>query len=187
MRPDLFEIFCLTAEEVVASLTEALENLLVALLWCEPYGFPLLLNGDNLFRVSLPVGGVLVVFFRHGFRLLAQFCLLCEVLLLIGSEFLEVVLVLLVDDGARVLEPCPDVLAHILCHGTNLSILLVQVLQLVESAHHVRLVGQFLSFLTELCLGFEVFLEVIFASLTVEVEQVVELLNVELIVSPRLA
>ena len=60
---------------------------------------------------------------------------------------IEVVLVFLVDYGARVLESCPNVLAHLLSHWANLAILLVQVLQLMESAHHVRLVGEFLGFL----------------------------------------
>lgn len=57
----------------------------------------------------------------------------------------------------------------------------------MECAYHIRLFSELLCFLAELRLSFEIFLEVVLACLTIEVEQVVELLNVELIVAPGLA
>ena len=64
--------------------------------------------------------------------------------------------------------------------------MLVQFLQLVEGADDVGLVGQLLGSLTQTRLHFKVLLEVVFASLAVQFQQVVELLHVELIVAPQL-
>lgn len=86
----LLEIFGLTSEEIVAGLAEALEDLLVALLRRKADSLPLLLDGDNLFGVFLPVGSVFVLLFGDSFRLLAERRLLGEVLLLLGAELFEV-------------------------------------------------------------------------------------------------
>ena len=62
----------------------------------------------------------------------------------------------------------------------------MQLLQLVESTDHVLLLSQFLSSLAGWS-SFQVLLEVIFACLAIEFEQVVELLDsVQLIVAPQL-
>ena len=95
-------------------------------------------------------------------------------------------LVLLVDDGAGGLEAAPNFLAKLLGNGANLAILYVQLLQLVECAHHIILSAQALSLFAKLGLQFQVFLEVVLACLAVEVEQVVELLHIELVVAPHL-
>ena len=59
-------------------------------------------------------------------------------------------------------------------------------LQLVEGAYHVALICQLFSGFAEVCLYFEVFLEVVFARLVVELKQVVVLLYVQLVVAPQL-
>ena len=94
-------------------------------------------------------------------------------------------LVAFVDDGAGGLEACPDLFAELFGDGSRLPVFLVQLLQLVEGADDIRLVGQFLRRLAEAGLLLEVLLEVVFARLPVEVQQVIELLDVELVVPPQ--
>ncbi len=98
----------------------------------------------------------------------------------------EVLLVALVDNGRSSLEAGPNLLAQLLGNGANLAVLLVQLLQLVERADDVLLVGKVLGSLAQLGLELEVLLEVVLASLRVELKQVVELLYVQLIVAPKL-
>ena len=61
----------------------------------------------------------------------------------------------------------------------------MQFLQLVEGADDIRFVSQLLSSLTKLGLSLQIFLEVIFAGLAVQFQQVVELLNIQLVVAPQ--
>ena len=95
-------------------------------------------------------------------------------------------LVFFVDDGAGSLEARPDLFTQIFGYRTYLTILCVQFLQLMEGTDHVGHLVQSLCFLAELRLGFKVLLEVILTCFTVEVEQVIELLYVELVVAPHL-
>ena len=62
----------------------------------------------------------------------------------------------------------------------------MQLLQLVEGADDIVLVGQFLGSLTQACLGLEVLLEVQLAGFAIQLQQVVELLHIELVVAPQL-
>ena len=126
----------------------------------------------------LPVGSALVVGLAEFLYLLAEGGLACEVLLLLSAEILEVLLVAFIDYGRCSLEACPYLLAQLLSYRSYLAVLLVQLLKLVESADYVFLVGELLCCLAELCLQLEVLLEVVLASLRVELEQVVELLNI---------
>ena len=95
-------------------------------------------------------------------------------------------LVALVDDGRGSLEACPHLFAQVFRHRADLAILGVELLQLVEGADDVGLLSELLSSFAELCLQFQVLLEVVFAGFVVELQQVVELLNVELVVAPQL-
>ena len=134
----------------------------------------------------LPVGGVLVFLLGNGFHLFAECGLACQVFLFLGAQLFEVLLVALVDDGRGSLEACPNLLAQLLGHGAYLAILLVELLQLVESADGIGLVGELLCSFAEQCLLLQVLLEIILAQLAVEVEQVIILLDIELVVAPQL-
>ena len=172
------EELSLAAEKVIAGGAEAVEYLDIHLLRSKADGLPFGLDIYNLLGVVLPVGGVLVFLLGDGFHLLAECGLACQVFLFLGAQLFEVLLVALVDYGRRSLEACPYLLAQFLCDRTYLAILLVQLLQLVERADDVLLVGELLCSLAELGLHLEVLLEVVFASLRVELEQVVELLYI---------
>ena len=135
----------------------------------------------------LPVGSALVFELANLLYLLAEGCLACKILLLAGTQVLEVLLMTLVDDGRCSLEAGPYLLAQLLGNGACLAILLMEFLQLVERADYVLLVGKLLCSLTQLGLYLKILLEIVLASLRVELQQVVILLNVELIVAPQLA
>ena len=90
-------------------------------------------------------------------------------------------LVALVDHGRGGLEAVPDVLTLLLGHGAELLPLLVQLLQLVEGAHHVLVLGELLRGLAESFLGLEVLAEVQVAQVAVDLDHVVELLHIELV------
>ena len=60
-------------------------------------------------------------------------------------------LMTLVDNRAGSLEASPYLFSEVLGNGTCLTKLLVQLLQLMESADYVRLISQLLSGLAELC------------------------------------
>ena len=180
------EIFCLVGKEFVAGSTETLKDLHVHLLRSKSYGLPLLLNGDNLFCMALPVAATLILFGSDGFYFLAEGSLLLKVLLLAGTQILKVLLVTLVDHGAGGLETLPYLFTQFLAHRTHLAILLMQLLQLVEGTDDIFLISQFLGSLTQACLGLQIFLEVQLASLAIQFQQVVELLHIQLVVAPQL-
>ena len=92
------EMLCLTTKEVVAGSTETLKDLDVHLLWSEADGLPLSLQLDNLLGMALPVTAALVLLSSDSLYLLAERCLLGEVVFLLGTQVLEVLLVTLVDD-----------------------------------------------------------------------------------------
>ena len=135
----------------------------------------------------LPVGSALVFELANLLYLLAESGLACEVFLFTGAKVLKVLLMTLVDDGRCSLEACPDLLAQLLGNGTCLTILLVKFLQLVECADYIFLIGELLSSLTQLGLYLKILLEIVLASLRVELQQVVILLDIELVVAPQLA
>lgn len=62
----------------------------------------------------------------------------------------------------------------------------MEFLQLVESRDDIFFLVEFLSSLAEFGLCLKILLEVVFTSLVVELQQVVELLYVELIAAPEL-
>ncbi len=95
-------------------------------------------------------------------------------------------LVALVDYCRCLLEACPYLLSEVFGHWSGLAVLLVKLLQLVESADNVWLVGKFLGGFAQACLYLEVLLEVVFACFDVQFQQVVELLHIELVVAPQL-
>ena len=185
-RLHVLEEFCLAAEEVVASGAETLEDFHVHLLRSEADGLPFSLYLDDFAGVLLPVGGAFVFFLGNGFHLLAEGRFLLQVLLFPGAQVVEVLLVLLVDDGGSGLEACPHLLAQVFGHGACLAEFLVELLQLVEGADDVFLVVELLGGLAETRLYFKVFLEVVFAGFAIELEQVVELLYIELVAAPKL-
>ena len=133
--PYFLEIFSLPTEEVVTGLAEALEDLFIVLLRSKAYGLPFLLDSDDLFRVFLPVGGVLILLLGDSLRLLAERRLLGKVLLFFGTQLLEVLLMLFVDDGTCVLEASPDLFAELFGYRSDLTILLMEILQLMERAN----------------------------------------------------
>ena len=61
----------------------------------------------------------------------------------------------------------------------------MQFLQLMESTDDIRLLSQFFSSLAQMGLYLKILLEIIFASLDVEFEHIVELLYIQLIVAPQ--
>ena len=135
----------------------------------------------------LPVGSALVFELANLLYLLAESCLACKILLFASTKVLKVLLMTLVDDGRCSLEACPDLLAQLLGNGTSLTILLMKFLQLVECADYIFLIGELLSSLTQLGLYLKILLEIVLASLRVELQQVVILLDIELVVAPQLA
>lgn len=66
-------------------------------------------------------------------------------------------LVLVVDNGACILETRPDLFAELFGYRSNLTILLMQILQLMECAYHIRLFSELLCFLAELRLSLKIF------------------------------
>ena len=136
--------------------------------------------------MAFPVGIALILFLSNSLHLLAEGGLAGEVVFLLRTHIVEVLLVALVDHCRGRLEAVPDFLALLFGHRTRLAVLLMKLLKLMEGTDHVGLVGEFLSLFAEMRFLLQILLEVIFACLTVEVEQVVELLYVELIVAPEL-
>ena len=137
--------------------------------------------------MAFPVASAFVLLRSYGLNALAQGRFLGEVLLFLGADVLEMLLMTLVDDRRRGLEACPYLLSELLGHRTCLAILLMQLLQLVERAYHIGLFGEFLRSLAETRLELEVLLEVVLTRLAIEFQQVVVLLHVQLVVAPQLA
>ena len=176
----------LGVEECVAGLAEALEDLRVHILGCESDSLPFGLQGLYLVRHLVPLGVGLEPREIEGLHLLAERGLLLKILILCCTQFLEVFLMALVDDGGGGLEAIPYLLSQVFGYGADLAELLVELLHLVEGGDHVGLVGQFLHTLDDARLCLQVFLEVVLAELVVELEHVVEVLHVVLIVLPQL-
>ena len=172
-------------KESVASFAEALEYLCVDLLWCIAYGLPLSLQRDDSLCHCIPVGKGLQSVGLLGFQLLAEGCLLGQILFLGLLDSLEVSLMTFVDHGGSVLEACPQLLAYLLGYGSGLLPFLVQLLKLVECLYHVGHFGQCLCLLAQTGLGFQVLLEVIVAQLMTQFQQVIELFYVELVILPQ--
>ena len=133
----------------------------------------------------LPVATTLVLFGSDSLHLLAELRLTGQVLLFFGTDAFEVLLVALVDDGTGCLETIPDFFTLLLGHRTDLTIFLMQFLQLMEGADDIGLVSQFLCSLAETFLLFLVLTEVVFTGFAVQTEHIIELLHVELIVTPQ--
>ena len=140
----------------------------------EAYLLPFALQLDNLLGDFLPFGSELVLLLVDGFYLLTECSLLLEVFLLLGTQLLEVLLMLLVDNRAGSLEPAPNLLTQLLGYRAYFAILCVEFLQLVESRDDIFFLVEFLSSLAELGLCLKILLEVVFTSLVVELQQVVE-------------
>ena len=173
-----FEIFCFSAEELVARLTEALKNFHVHLLWSESNGLPLCLNVDNLLCVLLPVGKILVWLCYQCLYSLTECCLACEIIFLALAYVVEILLVTLVYDRAGSLEAAPYLLAEVFCDRAYLAIFLMKLLKLVERADCILLIRETLGSLTQTGLGLKILLEVILTSLRVQFQQVVILLHI---------
>ena len=125
---EVLEILCLTGEETVAGGTETLKDLHVHLLWSETDGLPLRLDIDDLLGMFLPVGTTLVLLGSDSLYLLAERRLTGEVLLLLGTDIVEMLLMALVDDRRGRLETVPYLLTQFLGHRTDLTELLMELL-----------------------------------------------------------
>ena len=174
----------LSGEEEVASGTEAVEDLLVGLARCIAHGLPLGLECHDFLRLCFPI--VHGVESRQINRLhtFAECSLAEEVvffLLLLGKEE---ILVTLVDDGRSRLETIPHLIAQFLSYRTGFAELSVQLLQLVEGANHIFLLGELLSGFADARFNLQVLLEVIFAHLMIDAQEVVALLHIVVVVFP---
>ena len=72
-----------------------------------------------------PITSPLVFLGSDSFHLFTQGGFAGEIVLLFGSQIVEMLLMALVDDSAGSLKPCPDLLTQILCYRTNLAIFLM--------------------------------------------------------------
>ena len=180
------KIFSLTTEEVITGSTEALEDLHIHLLRSKADGLPFCLDINDFLGMLFPVTTAFVLLGSNSLHLLTKGGLTSQVVFFLGADTLEVLLMTLVDDGGCCLETVPYLFAELLGYRTNLTVFLVKLLQLVESADDIFLFGEVLGSLAQAFFLFLIFLEVIFASLTVQAEHVVELLYVELVVTPQL-
>ena len=122
------EELVLCGKELVAGSAETLKYLNVHSLWSKANGLPFSLNVYNLLCLSLPVGAGLALVGRYHLYLLAQFALLCKILLFLLTYSVEVVSVTFVHHCACSFEACPYLVAQLLCHRTDLTILVVQFL-----------------------------------------------------------
>ena len=99
----------------------------------------------------------------------------------------EVCSVLTIDDSACLLESGPYFLTLLFRYRSDLTILIMELLQLMESADDVLFFSELLSNLAEGCLHLKVLLEVVLTCLDIELEQVIELLCDELVVLPEVS
>ena len=134
----------------------------------------------------LPVATAFILLSGNSLNLLTEGCLTGQIVFLLGTHTLEMLLMTLVDDSRSGLKTIPDLLTLLFGNRTDLTILLMQFLQLVECADDILLVSQFLCCLTEGGLQLQILLEIIFTSLTIEAKHIIELLDIELIVTPQL-
>ena len=131
-----------------------------------------------------PIGTRLVLLGSNGFHLLAKFSLTLKILLFLGTKTFKMLLMTLVNDGRCSLEALPNLLTQFLANGTNLTIFLMEFLQLMEGADNIFFICQLLSSFTKLGLQLQILLEVILTGLAIQLEQIIELLNIQLIVTP---
>ena len=159
---------------------------MVLLLRREADGTPLLLDGLHLLGSLVPL---LIGFeFIHiqGLELVYECLLLLEVLVLLSVEFVEIGLVFLIDYTAGLFESVPEFLAQFASHRTNLSPLVVELLQSTVSLYNVWILLQFFGRLAEEGLHLQVLLEVEVAKLDINLHEVIETLLVLLVVLPDL-
>ena len=97
----------------------------------------------------LPVATAFILLSGNSLNLLTEGSLTSQVVFLLGTHTLEMLLMTLVDDSRSGLETIPDLLTLLFGNRTDLTILLMQFLQLVECADDILLVSQFLCCLTE--------------------------------------
>ena len=186
LRFQFLEELSLLAEEHIIDGAEALKDLHIHFLRSKTDFTPFLLHSDYLLGSSLPLCSGLDGIQVDSLQLLAKCRLQFEILLFLSADILKVLLMLLVNHGAGSLESAPDLLAQFLGNRTDFTVLLVQVLQLMEGRDDILFLIEFFGSFAERSLCLEVFLEVIFTCLTVELQKVVELLHVELVVLPYL-
>ena len=90
-------------------------------------------------------------------------------------------LVSLVHSSSSSLETLPDLLSELLSNRTELLPLLMKFLKFTESLNHILVLSKFLSKLAELLLSLKILLEVKVTKLTIYLDHIVELFNIELI------
>ena len=176
----------LKLEELVASVAETLIDAVVILLGCKADCLPHLLYLEQLLRCLIPILACEHLAREQRLGLLAQLLLQCEVLQLLRLQALEVLLVALVDAARCLLETLPQRLLELDSHGACLAPLVVQLLQLAEGLNNLRLESQLLGLLTEGELRLVVLLEVEVAQLTVNLDVVIEVLNMEVVGLPHI-
>ena len=135
--------------------------------------------------MTLPIARAFVFLGCDGFHLLTECGLAHEIILFLGTQVVEMLLMALVNHRACSLKPNPHLLSQVFSHRTSLAVFLMQFLQLMESTDDIRLLSQFFSSLAQMGLYLKILLEIIFASLNVELEHIVELLYIQLIVAPQ--
>ena len=91
-----------------------------------------------------------------------------------------------IDYDRSRLETSPQLLAQLFGNRTDLSPLLVHLLQLMESREHIRLRSQPLHRLAKRSLQLQVLLEVILAHLVIYLDQIIEMLRIGLVTTPQL-
>ena len=95
-----------------------------------------------------PVGTRLILLGSNSLNLFAELRLTLQILLLLGTKTFKVLLMALVNNSAGGFEALPYLFAKFLADRTNLAILLMQLLQLVEGTDNILFVSQFLCSLT---------------------------------------
>ena len=102
--------------------------------------------------MTLPIATAFILLSNDSFHFLAEGCLLGQIVFLLGTKTFKMLLMTLVDNGRGSFETSPNLFAKLLADGTCLTVFLMQLLQLMESADYIGLFGQFLCSFTELCL-----------------------------------
>ena len=96
-------------------------------------------------------------------------------------EFVEIVLVLLVDGRRGCFESLPEPFAQVTSHRTDFSPLFVELLQGAAGLDYIVVVLQAFGCFAEKSLGLQIFLEIQVTQFDVDLDQIVELLLVLLI------
>ena len=134
--------------------------------------------------MTLPVATALILFSGNSFYFLTECRLLSEVLFLLATQVVKMLLVTFVDNCRSSLEAIPHLFAQLAGTRTRLAIFLMQLLQLMEGTNNIGLVSQLLSSLAELGLQLEILLKVVFTRLAVQLQQIIELFDIQLVVTP---